>query len=94
MANDKVVQTKVKGHGQGHMFKIYGTVRKVLYGTHMPNMKAFSLWIKKLWLMLKFFKSRSKVTDSWSRSHVQNLWYRWKGLVIRNKHAKYERPIS
>ena len=28
----------------------------------MPNMKALSLTIKKLWPMLKFFKSRSKVT--------------------------------
>ena len=28
-----------------------------------------------------------------SRSHVQNLWYRWKGLVTRNTHAKYESPI-
>ena len=30
--------------------------------THMPNMKALSLTIKKLWPMLKFFKSRPKVT--------------------------------
>ena len=29
-----------------------------------------------------------------SRSHVQNSWYCWKGLVIRITHAKYERPIS
>ena len=29
-----------------------------------------------------------------SRSHVHNSWYRWNGLVIRNTHAKYERPIS
>ena len=28
----------------------------------MPNMKALSHRIKKLWPMLKFFKSRSKVT--------------------------------
>ena len=28
----------------------------------MPNVKAISLRIKKLWPMLKFFKSRSKVT--------------------------------
>ena len=27
----------------------------------MPNMKALSLTIKKLWPMLKFLKSRSKV---------------------------------
>ena len=29
-----------------------------------------------------------------SRSQVQNLWNRWKGLVIRITHAKYERLIS
>ena len=28
----------------------------------MPNMKALSLTIKKVWPMLKFLKSRSKVT--------------------------------
>ena len=28
-----------------------------------------------------------------SRSRVQNSWYRWKGLVKRITHAKYERPI-
>ena len=28
-----------------------------------------------------------------SRSCVQNLWYCWKGLVMRNTHAKYESPI-
>ena len=28
-----------------------------------------------------------------SRSQVQNSWYRWKGLVIRITHAKYERLI-
>ena len=57
----------------------------------MPNMKALSLTIKKLWPMLKFFKSRSKVM---SRSQVQNLWYRLKCLVIRITYAKYERLIS
>ena len=30
MANVKVFQTKVKGHGQGHMIKIFGTNRKAL----------------------------------------------------------------
>ena len=29
-----------------------------------------------------------------SRSQVQNLWYHWKGLVIRITHAKYERLLS
>ena len=46
---------------------------------------------KKVMSNVKFF---SKVGQrSWSRSQVQNLWYRWKGLVIRITHAKYERPI-
>ena len=31
---------------------------------------------------------------SQSRSSDQNLWYHWKGLLIRNKLAKYESPIS
>ena len=31
---------------------------------------------------------------SWSRSQVQNLWYRCKGIVIRITHAKYERLVS
>ena len=30
MANVKFFQKKVKGHGQGHKFKIYGTVWNVL----------------------------------------------------------------
>ena len=46
MANDKVFQKLVKGHCQGHLFKIYGTIGKVLsQGTHMPNMKVLSLRI-------------------------------------------------
>ena len=64
MANVKVFQKKVKGHLQGHIFKIYGIIRKALsWGTCMPNMKAIPLRTKELWPMLKvFFKSRSKVT--------------------------------
>ena len=49
-------------------------------------------WAKKLWPMLKFFSKLGQ--RSRSRSHVQNLWYCLKGLVIRNTHAKYERPTS
>ena len=58
----------------------------------MPNMKALSLTIKKLWPMLKFFKSRSKVAVKVTSSKF--IWYRWKGLVISITHAKYERLIS
>ena len=57
----------------------------------MPNMKAPSLSIKKLWPMLVFSKIRQ---SSRSRSQVQNLWHRWKGHVLRITHAKYERLIS
>ena len=48
MANVKVFfQKKVKGHGQGNKFKIYGTVRKVLSsGSHMPNIKYLSQMVK------------------------------------------------
>ena len=36
MANDKVIQTWIKSHGQGNMFKIYGTIGKgvVIRNTH------------------------------------------------------------
>ena len=38
------VQNLIKGHDQVHMFKIYGTVGKVLSKeTHMPNMTTLSL---------------------------------------------------
>ena len=30
MANDIFFQISVKGHGQDHMFKIYGSIRKAL----------------------------------------------------------------
>ena len=60
MAN---VQKQVKGHSQGHTFKIYVIIGKALSkGTHLPNMKALSLRIKKLWLMTKFLRRRLKVT--------------------------------
>ena len=55
MTNVKDFQKKVKGHGQGHMFKMYGTFGKALSkGTLMPNMKALSLTVKKIYKMLKF----------------------------------------
>ena len=72
------------------MLQIVGTVRKALsQGTHMPNMNALSLRMKKLWPMLKIFKSRSKVKVTCSTFMTLS-----KGLVIRNTHAKYESPIS
>ena len=38
------------------------TCSKFMVPSERPKMKALSLRIKKLWPMLKFFKSRSKVT--------------------------------
>ena len=43
MANVKVLEKWVKGHRQGYIIKINGTIEKALsQGTHMPNMKALS----------------------------------------------------
>ena len=71
--------------------KIYDTIGKVLSeGTHLPNMKALSLRIKMLRLMIKFVRSRSKVTVKVTCS---KFMYHRKGLVIRNADAKYESPI-
>ena len=52
-------------------------------------MKALSLTTQKLWPMLKFWKSRSKVKVMRSK-----FWYQWKGLVTRNTHVKYESPLT
>ena len=41
--------------------------------------------------MLQFSKVGQR---SRSRLHVPNLWYHWKGFVIRNTHTKYESFIS
>ena len=51
----KLFHKEIKGHGQGHMFKINGTIEKVLsWWTHMSNMNPLSLTVKKLWPKLKF----------------------------------------
>ena len=50
MSKVKFFQKYVKSQGQGHKVKIFGRERKVLsQGTHMCNMKALSLLVKKLW---------------------------------------------
>ena len=54
-------------------------------------MKALPLMLFKLWLMLKFFKSRSKFKV---KVTSQKLWSHVKGLVIKNTHVKYESPTS
>ena len=52
-------------------------------------MKALSLRIKKLRLMIKFVRRRSKVTVKVTCS---KFMYHRKGIVIRNADAKYESP--
>ena len=57
-------------------------------GTYMPNMKALSETVQKLWPMLFFF---FKVGHrSRSRSQVKFILYEWEALVTRNLHAKYK----
>ena len=36
--------------------------RPIIRRAHLPNVEALSLMVKKLWLKMKFFRSRSKVT--------------------------------
>ena len=56
MANVKVFQKQVKGHGQGHMFKMYGAIGKVLSsGINTSNMKAQCLRKKKVMTNVKVF---------------------------------------
>ena len=88
------VQKQVKSHGQGHTFKIYGNMchQKGLVIRNIYAKYESPLRRNKLWPMLKFFKTGQR---SWSSSRVQDLWYSWKGLVIRKPHMpKYESPIS
>ena len=60
MAKVKDFQKKVKLQIQGHKVKIHGSMWKVLsQAIRMCDMKALSLLVRKLWLRLKFFKSRS-----------------------------------
>ena len=42
-----MAKMSVKGHGKGHVIKIYGIIGKVLSEeTHMPNIKVLSLKVK------------------------------------------------
>ena len=55
---------KVKGHSQGHVIKIYGTIGKVLsYGTYLPNMKALSFKVKMLSANQKCDRQTDRRTD-------------------------------
>ena len=65
-------------------------MEKSCHKEHTSNIKALSLTVQKLWPMLKFFSN----VDQRSRSHDQNVWYQWKGLVTRNTHVKYESSTS
>ena len=68
-----------------------GISRKVLsQGIDMCNIKALSLFVKKLWSGLIFF---SKVGQkSRSRSRGKNLYYQQIALATRITHVKYESP--
>ena len=53
MAKVKFYQRLVKSQGQGHEVKNFGIDRKVLsQGIHLCNIKALSLFVKKLWSRL------------------------------------------
>jgi hypothetical protein len=56
-------------------------------------MKALSLAIQKIGLMLKFLKSGSNFKVKATRSKIM-VPIEYKGLVIRNTHMKYESPIT
>ena len=75
MAKVKVFRKYAKLQGQGHEVKNYGTMWEVLsQGIHMCNMKGLSLLIRKLWPMLKFFKSRSNFKVKVMRSNYGTMW--------------------
>ena len=59
-------------------------------------MKALPLKVKKLEANQKCDRRNFPNVGqrSRSRSRAQNLWYHRKGVVIRNKNAKYESPTS
>ena len=60
-------QKEVKGHG--HSSKIYVAIGKVMSWMCIPNMKALSPMVRKLWPMLKSFQA-DRVT-----SRKQPLWH-------------------
>ena len=79
-----------KRQGQGQN---YGTIWKVLLQTiPMCNMKAISLLVRKVWLRIIFFSKVGQTSRSKSRG--KKLWYQVKGLVTRNTHVQYEKPVS
>ena len=58
---------QVKGHGQGHKVKYFGTDGKALsQGIHMRNMKVLPLMVQKL---------INVGQRSQSMSQGQNIWY-------------------
>ena len=77
MCRVKVFQMKVKGHGQGHVIKIYGTIGKVLSkGTHFPNMRALSLKVKKLSANQKCDRQTDRRWTKWSLSGALLRWHK------------------
>ena len=87
MAKVKVFKKQVKLQSQGHKVKNYDTMLKVLsQGIHMCNMKALSFLVRKLWPMLKFFKSRSNFKVKVTRSKIMVP-------SERSCHKQYSRTI-
>ena len=80
----KVFQMEVRSHSQGHVLKMYGTNGKVLSeGTHMPNMKALSLRVR------KFNQTKGVIdgqTDGW-----QTKWS-LSGALLRRCKIKFWPP--
>ena len=60
----------------------------------MCNIKVLSLLVRKLWLMLKFFKIRSNFKVKVRRSKIMLHLYHVKGFDTRNEHVQYESPIT
>ena len=67
------------------MFKIYGTVEGTCRKEHMPNMKALSLRIKKLWLM--------RVFQKYVKGHGEGHMFKIYGTVGGPRHKEYTSQI-
>ena len=66
-----ILQKELKGQGQGHKTKNFGTRRKVLSEEiYMCNMKGLPLMVQKVWPKLKFLKSSSKVKVTGHRVQI------------------------
>ena len=78
MANVKVFQKYVKGHGQGYKFKIYGMLES---SCHYAKYESIISKSKKLWPMLILFWRTDRQTDGWTDGPTdrQSDYYRAPG---------------